>query len=714
MIRRNNKKNNENSLYSEFSKKNDLKIYCNNCLKKNDNFFNDSCINCILQELHRNQNEKINSIILESFNFRVERELIMLFFEYFNILDNLQSKLKKLFELKSECNFKEFRCEIFNKISAISNKINSNLNPITTYKHILTCESDIQEYDIKTYCKDCYLKVQKEIGSIRDKMEILRIIKKYENFKSKSDLYNKYLNFYQFLFSNFVEFSAMRKGMKQGEESSGELIYTYSIQKFGTYSVFIYRNKNEIEKRYFFKHFFTETVNKEYYGRIINYTYKKLEMIKLEKILSIEDLIDSYYFEAIKQIDEKFDLPNITKKKLALLVAIRIINLDNIFPLLLDDYIEEIFLDSPDDKIYLNHQKFGRCRTSISFNKSEIDRIITLFRLYSGKRLDYSNPNLKFVLKNKFFYCRFTCDIFPINSKGFSLDIRKLNKDIFTIQDLLKNETINSKIASFLYFCVLKNINITVTGRTDSGKTTLINSLDLLTPKEFRKIYIENAIESLDQILYGKHQLKFKVNSLSENIDIQNKKSGQIKKLLHRTPDLIYLGEILTKEECDAMFHCLSVGLRGFQTIHSNDINSLINRFLYHFKIEKSCLNDLDILILMKKDENGRRKVVSINQIIYESSYLDITPIFEYEPDSESWLQKTSLFSLHSIRKIRRFEALSEEKFEFLINILQGLFNYLKQKDRFSLTDLISFFDKISYLSKISLERLAIFKDSIM
>jgi Flp pilus assembly CpaF family ATPase len=261
---------------------------------------------------------------------------------------------------------------------------------------------------------------------------------------------------------------------------------------------------------------------------------------------------------------------------------------------------------------------------------------------------------------------------------------------------------------------VLKNINITVTGRTDSGKTTLINSLDLLTPKEFRKIYIENAIESLDQLLYGKHQLKFKVNSLSDSIDIQNKKSGQIKKLLHRTPDLIYLGEILTKEECDAMFHCLSVGLRGFQTIHSNDINSLINRFLYHFQIEKSCLNDLDILILMKKDKNGRRKVVSINQIIYENKSLDIMPIFEYEPESDSWLQKTSLISLNSIRKIRRFEALSEKKFEFMINIFEGLFNYLKQKERFCLTDLILFCDKISYLSKISLERLANFKDSII
>jgi len=53
-------------------------------------------------------------------------------------------------------------------------------------------------------------------------------------------------------------------------------------------------------------------------------------------------------------------------------------NLQKLFPLLLDDYIEEIFLDSPNDKLYLNHQKYGRCRTDKKFTLKEIDRIKTL------------------------------------------------------------------------------------------------------------------------------------------------------------------------------------------------------------------------------------------------------------------------------------------------------------------------------------------------
>ena len=68
---------------------------------------------------------------------------------------------------------------------------------------------------------------------------------------------------------------------------------------------------------------------------------------------------------------------------------------------MIDDFIEEIFLDSPNDFIYINHQKYGRCRTFIKFSSEEIERIKTFLRLYSGLRLDFLNPSIKHVIKNK-------------------------------------------------------------------------------------------------------------------------------------------------------------------------------------------------------------------------------------------------------------------------------------------------------------------------
>ncbi|MEJ2294663.1 MAG: ATPase, T2SS/T4P/T4SS family, partial [Candidatus Lokiarchaeota archaeon] len=386
-------------------------------------------------------------------------------------------------------------------------------------------------------------------------------------------------------------------------------------------------------------------------------------------------------------------------EKIAFLSTLQKLNLLKLFPLLIDDYIEEIFLDSPMDKIYINHHKHGRCRTDISFSSGELDRIKTFLRLYSGKRLDYSNPSLKYVLKNKYFYCRFSVDVDPIHSYKFGMDIRKLNKNIFTIQDLLKMGTLNPLMAAFLYFCVLRRINITVTGETDTGKTTLINALDLLSPKEYRKIYVEDITESLNQSEFQRHQVKFKVDSIESMFKKKYSKQNQIKNLLHRTPDVIYLGEILTKEEAEAMFHCLAAGLRGFQTIHAKSLSSLINRFLYHFQINQSCFDDLDLIVFMKKSNNGR-KIISISEItILEQNNKSHNKIFIYNPEKLAWEQNSDLFKSRVINKLKTIENLTVSTFNNTITIYKEIFQFLLKHDKLTNRELIDLFDKINYYS---------------
>ena len=113
---------------------------------------------------------------------------------------------------------------------------------------------------------------------------------------------------------------------------------------------------------------------------------------------------------------------------------------------------------------------------------------------------------------------------------------------------------------------------------------------------------------------------------------------------------IIFLGEILTKEEAEAMFHCLAAGLRGFQTIHSNTIDSLINRFLHHFKINLSCLEDLDLIILLKKDFYQRRVVsiseINTNNLEKSKSY---QTIFQYNPELKSWDRIIPLYETKTI-----------------------------------------------------------------
>jgi type IV secretory pathway ATPase VirB11/archaellum biosynthesis ATPase len=527
----------------------------------------------------------------------------------------------------------------------------------------------------------------------------------FKSFQMDNINLDKVNNFYKFLFSkNQLIIDNVQQTQKYRSNINRKFLNSYFVGDYNTYKVKIFENSGENEKLYQIEPFYTEDPQKGYFKRIIQNISSNLKITELDQVIPLDKLIDFYKKEALKIIKSRYNLSVDIGKKICFLIAIKKLNLEKIFPLLVDDLIEEIFLDSPKDEIYINHQIYSRCRTETRFSPTNIDRIEALIRLYSGQRLDFKNPTIKYVIKNKFFYCRFSIDVAPIQINNFALDIRKLNKNILTIQDLLKNKTISPSVAAFLYFCILQRKNITVTGETDTGKTTLINALDLLVPKEYRKIYIENITESLDQFIFGKHQLKYKVDSLEQSLLEKYSKSSQIKTLLHRTPDIIYLGEILTKEEAEAMFQCLAAGLRGFQTIHSKNIQSLMNRFMHHFRINRSCLNDLDLVIIMKKKRNERR-VMALYEICKSNNSDDklFNSIFEFNPKSANWDLLKSLYETTIIKDIKKYEDLTEHNFMQIIQIYNELFETLSKLAKIDNLELIDFFHKISYYSSRSI-----------
>ena len=689
-----------------------LNISCKECSEIKKNFFKSKmCTSCFLKSLHDNKNKKFNYISIEKLENFIDTKEIILIFEYFKKLKKLKKHYNRIENLKNKkCKFKDFKCKIFPEYSSFF-RINEEIyyNPLLFYNFIQVKRKQIKENrkkcNIYSVCQNCFNYIDNTIEYMFNLINHLKIVKEFVEFQTTNNLLLEISNYYELLLSKNYKWTEKKPRFERKKSNDNEeLIELYKIGEYNLFQVLIYSILDEIEKQYDVNLSLKSETEKVYFKMIVEDILKNLNVAKLETIVPLENLIEIYKQESLKLINSKFNLPDKEKNKMTFYISLKKLNLEKFFPLLIDDFIEEIFLDSPNDFIYINHQKYGRCRTSIKFNSEEIERIKTFLRLYSGLRLDFLNPSIKHVIKNRYFYCRFAIDIGPVNFNDFSLDIRKLNKNIFTIQDLLKNNTLNPLMAAFLYFCILRRINITVTGETDTGKTTLINAFDLLTPKEFRKIYIENIIESLNQSEFDKHQLKYKVDSLDDSMKKKYSKSNQIKTLLHRTPDLIYLGEILTKEEAEAMFHCLAAGLRGFQTIHSNDIASLINRFLYHFKIDISCLNDLNLILLMKKDFNKRR-IVSINEI--DLNHLNTKKIyktiFNYNPEYQKWDKLIYLYKTNTISKIKIYEDLSLEKFNAIIEIYYDIFNCISKIDKINNEELISFFHKVSYYSMRSI-----------
>jgi type IV secretory pathway ATPase VirB11/archaellum biosynthesis ATPase len=343
------------------------------------------------------------------------------------------------------------------------------------------------------------------------------------------------------------------------------------------------------------------------YKRKIEPVYESRKKLT-DNLQHVVTMISENIKEQIPEINEN------TRTRLSQIVAHQTSIFGRIIPILLDEMTEEVYLDGPNRPLYFDHQKMGRCITSNIFNETEVPRIVTFLRSESNLHLDRSNPSLKMELDLFGSILRISASVPPLSSDGLSLEIRRARQQPFTIVDLIENNTITLEAAAILLLAITSRLNITITGGPGTGKTTLLNALDSATPRWWRKVYIEDAIES--RIVRGHHQVRLQVDPVDEHQKRLNK-SEEIIKCLHRSPDYLILGEIQTAEHSAALFQAIAAGLHSIQTCHSDSAASLISRWVVGYNIDKSNLGLMDLIVTLERPKPGEstRRVKEIVEI---------------------------------------------------------------------------------------------------
>ncbi|OYT64444.1 hypothetical protein B6U74_05570 [Candidatus Bathyarchaeota archaeon ex4484_205] len=350
------------------------------------------------------------------------------------------------------------------------------------------------------------------------------------------------------------------------------------------------------------------------------------------------------------------------------------LGLGSIFPIMADENIEEFYIDSAESRIYVDHTHYGRLNTNLLLTSPEINALITHLKLNSDLPLNSANPTLKTSLITDFFHYRFNVDIPPLVPEGPAIDARSLRSMYITPLTLLQNDTISPSAFAFLVLSYIWRRNISILGEPGAGKTTLANAIDLCSPKDWRKIYLEDSIETPSQTKFSLHQLKIEVPYGST----YSSKTKEVLKLLHRNPTYIYLGEIQFEEQAKALFHALSSGLRVIHTIHSKNPVHLLKRLHLKFQISPVEIGMLDLLVYSKdfKWFKGRRwRVIGIYEIKDASQYL-ISPIFSYLPHKDRLLLAKPLSSIRVLHDILSEYSLSLHDFNKLWTTLTQALSY--------------------------------------
>ncbi|MBH0171668.1 CpaF family protein [Fictibacillus sp. 18YEL24] len=333
--------------------------------------------------------------------------------------------------------------------------------------------------------------------------------------------------------------------------------------------------------------------------------------------------------------EEKVVIPRSDKEKLLTKLIDESVGFGPLEALLNDADITEILINGHDE-VYI--EKKGRLElTNLKFrDEAHVRHIIDRVVAPLGRRIDESSPMVDARLHDG---SRVNAVIPPVSLKGTLVSIRKFRKDPLTMEELIKLESLNEEMSTFLQAIVTAKMNIIISGGTGSGKTTLLNGVARSIPFNERVITIEDSAElRLNRPnVVGMEARPANVEGSGE-ITIRQ----LVKNSLRMRPDRIIVGEVRGPEAFD-MLQAMNTGHEGsLTTVHANSPRDALGRVegmvimsgmdLPTSVIREYIVGAIDFIVQGERLTDGKRKIVSISELVTDSEgKVQINEIFKYK-----------------------------------------------------------------------------------
>ncbi|MFP4050283.1 MAG: ATPase, T2SS/T4P/T4SS family [Thermoplasmata archaeon] len=272
--------------------------------------------------------------------------------------------------------------------------------------------------------------------------------------------------------------------------------------------------------------------------------------------------------------------------------------------LLLDDRVEDIFIDAPahSNNVYLNMTNIKglskKCKTNIFLSKADIDNIISRFRLESGKPFSEANPIIESNLKE--YNTRVTAIGSPLSKEGTAIALRKRMDIPWTLPRLIRAGSLTPLAAGLLSFLVDGDSTLLIAGSRGAGKTTLLGALMMEFPKSQRILTIEDTnelpISHMQEEGYNIQSMTVNTNENKNDLNTDD----ALKVSLRMGESALVLGEVRGKET-KTLYEAMRSGTAGSSvlgTIHGNTPNSVYERVVHDMNIPKESFSATDFVII--------------------------------------------------------------------------------------------------------------------
>ena len=294
-------------------------------------------------------------------------------------------------------------------------------------------------------------------------------------------------------------------------------------------------------------------------------------------------------------------------------------------PLLDDDSIEEIWINSP-NQVFVAVAGTSQ-QINLSFAAHELSTLVERMLRPTGRRLDRSSPFVDASLPDG---SRLHVVIPDVTRAHWAINIRKFTPKILSLTDLGRSGSITQEQLRILRSAMAEGKNILVSGGTQSGKTTMLSALLAEVSGEERIISVEETFE-------------LRVNS-ADWVPMQTRQPNLegvgevslrrlVKEALRMRPGRIVVGEVREAESLDLLI-ALNSGLPGACTIHANSAADAITKLctlplLAGQNISSTFVNPtvgscIDLVAHCVLDASGKRRVSEICSVSWNKASAEL------------------------------------------------------------------------------------------
>jgi len=355
-----------------------------------------------------------------------------------------------------------------------------------------------------------------------------------------------------------------------------------------------------------------------------------MDTIPKEQLRSlVRDVVGSLLLE------EKDLRPDLNRERLVEEILDETFGLGPLEPLINDPTISDILINTY-KQAYV--ERFGKLELTTTVFKNDAHLLNIIDRIVSrvGRRIDESSPMVDARLPDG---SRVNAIIPPLAIDGPCLSIRKFGINKFSVEDLLRFESLTDGINQMIHAAVRARLNILISGGTGSGKTTFLNICSSFIPSTERIITIEDAAELQ---LQQEHVVRLETrpaNIEGKGMVVQR---DLIRNALRMRPDRIIVGEVRGAEAID-MLQAMNTGHDGsLATLHSNSPRDALRRLetmillggmnLTDKAMREQIASAINVIVQIARLSDGTRKIMRVSEVTgMEGDTVSLQDIFVFE-----------------------------------------------------------------------------------